>query len=166
MRAENPENAGARSGALDGAERERERERCVSDADASSYGPFRARNDPHHTCPHRTHANTTPHHLRPGPSPLHPLQRALKSTSEDRPKPSLFPCPQPGSTSAYKYIHKPTNFASPNCQVRNKPLWKADPPGRAAHDRRHTSSRGASSSRSNTIVRSAISYCSLIAACL
>jgi hypothetical protein len=52
---------GAGFSPLSGAERERERERCVSDADASSYGPALGAIDPRHECPQRTHAKTTPH---------------------------------------------------------------------------------------------------------
>ncbi len=40
--------------------RERERERCVSAADTSTYGPCWARGNPWHVCPHRTHAKTAP----------------------------------------------------------------------------------------------------------
>ena len=40
--------------------RERERERCVSAADASTNGPVQARSNPRHVCPQRTHAKTTP----------------------------------------------------------------------------------------------------------
>src|SRR4029077_11965150 len=50
----------ARPEALLGQERERERERCVSAADASTYGPKRARSNPQHVCPKRTHAKTAP----------------------------------------------------------------------------------------------------------
>src|SRR4029077_15429500 len=41
--------------------RERERERCISAADASTYGPKRARGNPPHVCPGRTHAKAAPH---------------------------------------------------------------------------------------------------------
>jgi hypothetical protein len=40
--------------------RERERERCVSSADASTYGPYWPRGDSRHVCPARTHAKTAP----------------------------------------------------------------------------------------------------------
>ena len=42
--------------------RERERERCVSAADASTYGTQRARGDSRHVCPQLTHVKTTPLH--------------------------------------------------------------------------------------------------------
>src|ERR1700691_5029705 len=45
-----------------GQERERERERCISSAEASTYGAEMARGDPWHVCPQLTHAKTTPHH--------------------------------------------------------------------------------------------------------
>ena len=64
--------------AVSAEQRERERERCVSDADASSYGPLRARNDPQHRCPYRTHANTTPHHHDQALSPTIPCYKRLK----------------------------------------------------------------------------------------
>jgi hypothetical protein len=62
--------------------RERERERCVSSADASTYGPEWARCDPWHVCPQLTHAKTTPHHairLSPLPRSMCVLQKRLKS---------------------------------------------------------------------------------------
>ena len=93
-------------------QRERERERCVSDADASRYEPLRARTDPHHICPHRTHAKTTPLHPT-RPSPLRPLQ-ALEIDLEDQPKPDLFPCPQHEGTYTTNYKQKRTPNASKN----------------------------------------------------
>jgi hypothetical protein len=96
MRAENPGNSGVRPGALDGAERERERERCVSDADASSYGPFRARNDPQHICPKRTHANTTPHHPDPVPLPYVPCYERSSQPGRSTQTQSIFSAPQTG----------------------------------------------------------------------
>jgi hypothetical protein len=88
MRAENPGNAGARSVLLSGAERERERERCVSDADASSYGPSLGAIDPRHACPQRTHAKTTPSHTeKPLSQSCDPPQNALQtSTREIKPE--------------------------------------------------------------------------------
>src|SRR5580692_565340 len=126
MRAENPGNAGVRPEVLDGAERERERERCVSDADASSYGPFRARNDPQHICPERTHANTTPHHLTRSLSTTSPAARA-QANPDDRPKPSpISKAPlNHGNTTTNNYIHKPLLIASPNHQPTQKPQHKA-----------------------------------------
>src|SRR5580692_12208453 len=113
MRAENPGNAGVRPEVLDGAERERERERCVSDADASSYGPFRARNDPQHICPERTHANTTPHHLTRSLSTTSPAARA-QANPEDRPKPSpISNAPKPREHHYPILIHNPSVFCNP-----------------------------------------------------
>src|SRR5580692_9212177 len=107
MRAENPGKAGVRPAVLDGAERERERERCVSDADASSYGTITARNHSPHTCPERTHANTTSHHPDPVPLPYFPCYERSSQPLEDRPKPSLiFRAPTPGAplpTNIYTY---------------------------------------------------------------
>src|ERR1039458_3623316 len=74
--------------AKSGIERERERERCVSSADASTYGTRWAHDDPHHICPCRTHAKTTLLHVT-RPSPQRPLQ-ALAIDLRDQPKPSLF----------------------------------------------------------------------------
>jgi len=69
--------------------RERERERCVSAADASTYGTLWAHNDSRHVCPRKTHAKTTPlHAVQPSPYYVSPVKR-LKPTQEARPKPDL-----------------------------------------------------------------------------
>ena len=96
---------------LDSRQRERERERCGSAAAASCYRPIRVRNDPHHICPQRTHAKTTPlHAIRP--SPLTSPDKRLTSTQKINPNLNLFPCPQPGSTSTDKPKQKPTEIAT------------------------------------------------------
>jgi hypothetical protein len=85
------DDSAVRPGVLQGQERERERERCVSAADASTYGRTRVRNDPLHICPQRTHAKTTPHHLDTDPSPKGPCKTLAIDPPENRPKPDLFP---------------------------------------------------------------------------
>ncbi len=62
--------------------RERERERCVSAADASTYSAEWARDDPWHVCPQLTHAKTTPHVLI-RPSPLQSLTSARTGPGTD-----------------------------------------------------------------------------------
>jgi len=42
--------------------RERERERCISAAEASTYGPNWAPRNSWHVCPQPIHAKTTPRH--------------------------------------------------------------------------------------------------------
>src|ERR1700742_3340373 len=81
-----------------GVERERERERCVSEADASSYGTPRAHNDPPHICPVWTHAKTTPLHAVRPLSPYSPAALASIHIGTD-PNQKPIPCPQPGSTT-------------------------------------------------------------------
>jgi hypothetical protein len=88
-RPEKRDDAALRPGVLPGQERERERERCVSAADASTYGPIRARVDPWHVCPQLTHANTTiPHHATRSLSPNNPYKRLNRS--ETNPNPIYF----------------------------------------------------------------------------
>src|SRR5258708_1426491 len=65
----------ARRGALLGQERERERERCVSAADASTNGPVQARKDSRHVRPPRKHVKTTPHVAIRLPLPTSPDKR-------------------------------------------------------------------------------------------
>ena len=55
--------------------RERERERCVSAADASTYGRVLAHADPPHVCPQRKQAKTTPHVAIRLPLPTSPDKR-------------------------------------------------------------------------------------------
>src|SRR5580692_7347963 len=135
MRAENPGKAGVRPAVLDGAERERERERCVSDADASSYGTITARNDPHHTCPYRTHANTTPHHPDPVPLPYFPCYERSSQPLEDRPKPSLISVPPTPGTPLLINIYTKRRLMQARTENRRKTAssWRASERGRDKH---------------------------------
>ena len=100
-------------------ERERERERCISSAEASTYGPVRARGDPWHVCPQLTHAKTTPHHairvnaLSQGLCPA----KALEVDPDDRYTPNpIYWCPasHPWNTmNTYEHSVNP-----PACQER------------------------------------------------
>jgi hypothetical protein len=68
--------------------RERERERCVSSADASTYRPNMARSNLWHVCSQRTHAKTAPSPKNdPGPSPKETLYKRCKVDHQGRPKP-------------------------------------------------------------------------------
>jgi hypothetical protein len=78
-------------------QRERERERCTGDAGASTYGALSGHADPHHICPQRTHANTTPIHNDPALSLYIPCKRLtsiLKGPTQTR---SMFTCPSSGA---------------------------------------------------------------------
>jgi hypothetical protein len=93
--------------------RERERERCVSAADASTYGTETARGDPWHVCPQLTHAKTTPHVLI-RPSPLKSLTSA-QTGPWDRPKPDLS-CPDIPPREVMNTTEH--NAKQPACQER------------------------------------------------
>jgi hypothetical protein len=98
--------------------RERERERCVSAADTSTYGPMRARGDTHHTCPQRTHAKTIPHHRDPAPPQQNPLQKRLTSIPENRPKPDLStPSPPRREAMTNMNITRPTLLVKSELQT-------------------------------------------------
>jgi hypothetical protein len=97
-----------RPAALAGQERERERERCVSAADASTNGRVQARSNPRHVCPQRTHAKTAPSTKRSRSlSKRNPLIRTTGRPLREDPNPIyLFAgthpgCPQQGAI----YIH-------------------------------------------------------------
>jgi hypothetical protein len=98
-----------------GLERERERERCVGDADASTYGPTLGRNHPHHICPQRTHANNNPFIALTRPlsqeSPF-ALKAGYRSPTPTRSYVSSDdPC---GCRNVLKYYHKPGLIGRPN----------------------------------------------------
>jgi hypothetical protein len=72
-------------------QRERERERRVSDADASYYGPIRDAKTLNNAIPQRMHAkNNSLSEVRPGPSPKVPVKTKLASTTKTDPKPDLM----------------------------------------------------------------------------
>jgi hypothetical protein len=109
--------------------RERERERCVSAADASTYGPMRARNDPRHICPRRTHVKQSLF-MRSGTSPrCHSSAKALETSPEDRPKPdlSLIRAPTGAMTSV--------NIQSTVSLVKSEPQIAAQNMSRVRQDR-------------------------------
>ena len=64
----------------------------------------------------------------PALSPTSPAKR-LQSILRDQPKPSLFPCPDARSTSAYNYIHKRSMNASGNPHPGEKRRARAKSPG-------------------------------------
>jgi hypothetical protein len=82
-------------------QRERERERRVSDADTSYKGPFSGARALKHVIPQRKHANYNSLSLRPGPSPgQHP--KRLKSIMRTDPNPVLCsPRTQAGCRNAH-----------------------------------------------------------------
>jgi hypothetical protein len=99
--------------------RERERERCVSAADASTYGPYWARGNPWHVCPHRTHAKTAP-----SPKTIQvPLRKEPSIALQGRPQ-------RKTQTRSYVYARLPLSRSHDNqehsvynrgCQVRTAP---------------------------------------------
>jgi hypothetical protein len=72
-------------------QRERERERRVSDADASYYRPVMNAKTLNNAIPQRMHAkNSSLSEVRPGPSPKVPVKTKLASTTKTDPKPDLM----------------------------------------------------------------------------
>jgi hypothetical protein len=85
-----------------GLERERERERCVGDADASTYGPTLGRNRPHHVCLKRLHAQLHPlHRFDPVPLQRNPLALKARPRAPD-PNPILCFASAPATTCGYR----------------------------------------------------------------
>ena len=77
-------------------QRERERERRVSDADASYNTPSRGARTPKHVIPKRNHAkNNSLSKKRAGPSPKVPVKTMLVSTTETDPKTRPYVPPAP-----------------------------------------------------------------------
>ena len=71
-------------------QRERERERRVSDADASYYATTTSARTPKHVIPKRNHAKYNPlSKKRAGPSPKVPVKNMLVSTTKTDPDPTL-----------------------------------------------------------------------------
>ena len=94
--------------------RERERERCISNADASTYGPVRPRGDSRHMCPARTHAKTAPSPKRyRSLSKKNPLLRCKVDHQGKTQTRSIYvPAPK-GMPTRNHYIPKPQQKSTP-----------------------------------------------------
>jgi hypothetical protein len=98
-------------------QRERERERRVSDADASYYRPVMNAKTLNNAIPQRMHAkNSSLSEVRPGPSPKVPVKTKLASTTKTDPKPDLYvrPLPPGKRTSGCLYTRDEL-MSTPTC---------------------------------------------------